>query len=291
METKTRNFDEWLSGFRTSIADYRYYVDFGKVFENVQSINVELNILNSLIGKQNIESEFITLVAKYPEILKCVPILIAKREKEIPVLDTKGAFVFNFKDMNYDVQDYVYFMRETGLFELLKDRNVTNIVDYVTGVEAGLDSHRRKNRGGHLMENLVEQFIKEAGFVKGESYFKEMYSNAIVKKWNINLSTLSNEGKTSKRFDFVIKTNSRIYAIETNFYASDGSKLNETSRSYKTLAEEARNIPNFVFMWITDGQGWHSARHNLEETFGILPTLYNIKDMEAGLFVKLKKEG
>ncbi len=167
-----RNFDDWLKGFRKSIADYKYYVDFDKVYKNVDEIQIELNILNSIIGKSNIEKSFRDLVSKYPEILKCIPILLAKREKEILVTDDIGMYNFDFEEMNYNIEDYVKFMRETGLFTLLQKRIIFNLVDYVTGVEVGLDSNGRKNRGGHLMENLVEHYIKKAGFKKRQNLFQ-----------------------------------------------------------------------------------------------------------------------
>lgn len=179
------------------------------------------------------------------------------------------------------------FMRKTKLFDLLENHIVSNLVDYATGVETGLDSNGRKNRGGHLMENLVESFIIKAGFEKSQNYFKEMYIHEIEEKWNVNLSAISNQGKMEKRFDFVIKTANQIHVIETNFYSSGGSKLNETARSYKTLAQEVATIDGVTFIWFTDGCGWNSARNNLEETFDVLDTVYNIQDLEDGILEDL----
>lgn len=278
-----RNFSEWLSGFRDSIADYGYYIDFQKVHRNVDSIKIELNILNSLIGSNNIEADFENLTNKYPETLKCIPLLLAVRTNEIYAIDGDGDFTYNFKNPNLTVKQYKIFMRKTGLFDLIENHIVNNLVDYATGVETGLDSNGRKNRGGHLMENLVESFIQKSGFIKDESYFKEMYIHQITDKWGIDLSAISNQGKTEKRFDFVVKTANMIYGIETNFYSSGGSKLNETARSYKTLALETDTIDGFIFVWFTDGKGWTSARHNLEETFDIMEHIYNIKDLENGI--------
>lgn len=278
-----RAFDVWLSSFRDSIADYSYYIDFEKVHRNVDDIKIELNILNSLIGSKNIEDDFETLVTKYPEVLECIPLLLAVRANEIYAIDEDGAFSFNFKQQNLSVEQYKMFMRKTGLFDLFENHLVNNLVDYATGVETGLDSNGRKNRGGHLMENLVENFIQKAGFVKDETYFKEMYIHQISKKWGIDLSAISNHGKMEKRFDFVVKTPSTIYAIETNFYGSGGSKLNETARSYKTLALETDTIEGFTFVWFTDGKGWNSAKNNLEETFDVMEHIYNIKDLEANI--------
>lgn len=278
-----RNFNAWLGEFRESIADYGYYIDFPKIHKNVDAIKIELNILNALVGSQNIEQEFDALIAKYPETLKCIPILLAVRANEIYALDEDGEFNYRFDKMNYSVEQYKVFMRKTGLFDLIANHIISNLVDYATGVETGLDSNGRKNRGGHLMENLVEDYIQKAGYVKGENYFKEMNLSEIESKWNIDLSAISNQGKAEKRFDFVIKTANNIYGIETNFYGGGGSKLNETARSYKTLALEAKTIDGFKFAWFTDGKGWNSARNNLEETFDVLDDVYNIKDLESGV--------
>jgi type II restriction enzyme len=136
---------------------------------------------------------------------------------------------------------------------------------------------------------LVECYIRKAGFIKDETYFKEMYLADIENKWGIDLSALSNQGRARKRFDFVVKTDAMIYAIETNFYGGTGggSKLNETARSYKMLAQEADTVEGFTFVWITDGTAWRSARGNLRETFDVLDTIYSIDDMEHGIFDKL----
>lgn len=282
-----RNFTEWLSTFRDSIATYSYYIDFEKVYGNVENIKIELNILNSLIGSKSIEKDFENILSKYPETLKCIPILLAVRNSEISVSDENGSFIFDFATPKQTVSEYSDFMKNSGLFDLLQNHLVNNLVDYVTGVETGLDSNGRKNRGGHLMEDLVESYIKKTGFEKDKNYFKEMYIHEITEKWNVDLSAISNHGKMEKRFDFVVKTESQIYVVETNFYGSGGSKLNETARSYKTLAGEIDTISGVTFVWFTDGNGWQSARHNLEETFDVMENIYCIKDMENGVIGKV----
>lgn len=277
---KERNFDTWLGKFRKSISTYDYYIDFKKVVRNVDEIKVELNILNSLIGSKDIETEFENIVKRYPETLKCVPLLLAVRDNEIYAQDEDGAFSYNFKRMNYSVEQYKVFMRKTGLFDMISNHLVRSLVDYALGVETGLDSNGRKNRGGHQMEELVEKYIKAAGFIKDRTYFKEMYLVDIERKWGIDLSAISNQGKAAKRFDYVVKTDAMIYAIETNFYGGGGSKLNETARSYKMLSQEADTVNGFTFVWFTDGIGWKSARGNLRETFDVMEHIYSIDDME-----------
>lgn len=283
---RNRDFDLWLEKFRASISTYKYYTDFEKIHKNVDEIKVELNILNSLIGSKNIREEFTEILRKYPETLKVIPILLAKREMEIYCQDENGGYLYYFDGKKKEIEGdeelerYCYFMEMTGLFDLLQKHLIHSLVDYVRGVETGLDSNGRKNRGGHLMEELVEAYIQEAGFVKGVDYYKEMNLEKLEKKWGLDLSALSNQGKAVKRFDFVVKTERMVYGIETNFYSSGGSKLNETARSYKMLAKEAETAEGFTFVWFTDGLGWKSARGNLRETFESMEHIYNIDDME-----------
>lgn len=282
-----RNFNDWLSKFKASISDYTYYVDFEKIYKNVDKVKVELNILNSLIGSKNIEEEFQNILIKYPETLKCIPLLLAVRSREIFVKDEINEYLFKFDKMVYSIKDYIKFMRESGLFDLLQNHIINNLYDYVLGIEVGLDSNGRKNRGGHLMENLVESYIIKAGYEKDINYFKEMYLKDIEKKWNLDLSEMSGHNTSTKRFDFVIKTDKQVYVIETNFYSSGGSKLNETARSYKMLAQESKKVTGVTFIWFTDGTGWISARKNLEETFNELETMYNIDDLDNGILNQL----
>ena len=282
-----RNFNEWLSTMKDSIATWKYYTDFEKVYSNVESIKVELHILNSLIGSKNIENEFKQLLVEYPKTLKVIPILLAKREKEIKITNAEGEFLFNFNQPNYTIDEYTKFMRETGLFDLLEKHIINNLVDYVTGVEVGMDTNGRKNRTGDAMEDLVESYFVKYGLVKGVSYFKEMSKSEIELRFNLNLDCISNQGKTEKRFDFVLYIHNHVYACECNFYGSSGSKLNETARSYKNIAMEAKDVKGFTFVWFTDGIGWNTAKHNLEETFDVLDTMYNLSDLEQGALEKL----
>lgn len=275
-----RDFNKWLSTMKESIATWNFYTDFEKVYKNVNKVKVELNILNSLIGSPNIEEEFLSLAKNYPNIIKAIPILLAKRESQIKVNDANDEYNYNFIKLNYSIEQYALFMRNSGLFDLIQNHIINNLVDYVLGIEVGMDTNGRKNRTGHVMEDLVESYLIKAGLIKNKTYFKEMYLSDVEKEFNLDLSKISNDKKTEKRFDFVIKTNYEIYGIECNFYGSNGSKLNETARSYKTIALEARECKGFSFVWITDGKGWNDAKHNLEETFDVLDTLFNIEDLK-----------
>lgn len=304
MARNTRDFNKWLSQFKPTISTYDYYVDFDKAVANAYKWRPELHLMNSLLGSKSIEDDFIALVRKYPDVLNVIPTLIAVRATEVPVYESGVLTYFQFnsrKDLLRPV-DYADFMRSTGLFDLMENHTITNLQDYVTGVEVGLDSNGRKNRGGHLMENLVESYIESAGLERrtyegrrsftDESqkvgvYYKELYTSQMQHLWGVDLSPITNGGTVEKRFDFVARTTHGLFGIETNFYSGNGSKLNETARSYKEMAQESELIDGFQFVWVTDGGGWRGARNNLRETFEIMETIYNLAELENGAFKRL----
>ena len=186
------------------------------------------------------------------------------------------------------INEYNYYTDFEKVYCNVEDLKVEiNILNSLVGsknIEAEFEKLLQKNRGGHQMENLVESFLKKSSV----KYYKEMYLNEVEEKFKIDLSAISAGGTSTKRFDFVVESE-KIFGIETNFYTGGGSKLNETARSYKMIAEESKAIKNFEFVWITDGEGWRSARRNLKETFLILENLYNITDLENGIFEEIFK--
>ena len=279
-----REFDKWFNTFTKSIYTYDFFTDFDKIYSNIDEIKIELNILNSLIGSKNIEDDFKNILYKYPETLKCIPILLAIRQTELIINDNKGENKLNFQaDDKNNIDNYSKFMKKTGLFKLLSNAKINSLLDYITGVEVGLDSNARKNRTGKVMENLVESYIKKANY----KYYTQVNTTYINNNFNIDLSQIITNAE--KRLDFIILNNNKIYALEVNFYNSGGSKLNETARSYKEIASEIKNIKNFTFIWITDGAGWKSAKNNLKETFNSMQHIYNINDLKNNILQKIIK--
>ena len=185
-----RDFLKWIDTMKDSIATWDYYTDFAKVYDKVDKIKTELYILNSLIKSQNIEADFKKLLKEYPQILKAIPILIAKRETNIIINDAIQKYYYNFKRQNYSDDDYVLFMRKTGLFDLLTNHLISNLYDYVLGVEVGLDTNARKNRTGTAMETLVESYLIKAGFVKDKNYFKQLTKSKLEENFKVDLSSI-----------------------------------------------------------------------------------------------------
>jgi len=283
-----RGFEDIIDSLKDSIATYDYYVDFEKVYENISDVEKQLNLLNYLIGKDNIEEEFGKLIVEYPQVLKAIPILLAVRDGEIKIID--GEYIsYNFNHPNQETGNYIKLFRQSGLEKLFKEKKIRNLVDYVTGVEVGLDTNARKNRTGKLMEDIVEDYIKK---IPNVDYLTQATKNQIAKHFDTNVLddlTLDEEnGNTNKRFDFAFKgKNGDIIVVEANYYATSGSKLNETARSYAKLAEDIKKINGLKFVWITDGKGWKSTQNNLREAYNFVTHLYTLKDLDNDVLDKI----
>lgn len=277
-----RNFDEIMSTLKDTIADYGYYVDFAKVYQNVDDVIVPLKLLETLVGrKDDFEVAFVNLIHKYPEALKAIPILLACRDKKMKVIDG-DLKIFDFSRRTNSDDEYVKFMEKTGLKTLLTEGHVSNLFDYVIGVEVGLDSNARKNRTGTTMENIVLNFLKSNPEIE---YLSQAEKKQIKSEFGYSdLDSLNlTEGKNAaeKRFDyaFKVKGTNIVFLVETNFYGSGGSKLNETSRSYEKLADDVNGTKHFRFIWITDGKGWTTARNNLHESYEHQQILLTLTDL------------
>lgn len=276
MHTKEQ-FDTFMSQLKETNATLDFYCDFKKINSNVESIAIKLNQLNYLIGQTNLDEAIHKLWNENPKVFSIMDILIAvrKKEKKKAILeDGSIKLISSFFD---DVQDVIDYIHGTGLDEVLQNKQVKNLVDYVFGVETGLDTNARKNRSGHLMEGQVANLLNKA-CVK---YRQEVYSTEYPE-----LSVL---GEDKKRFDFVIETTRCNYLIEVNFYSGGGSKLNEVARSYSELSPKINAVDGFEFVWITDGIGWKSARSKLEEAFYAIPNVYNLSTIKE-FTDKIKKE-
>jgi len=263
-KTTRKSFETFLSQLSETNATLDYFTDFKKVKGNVNKIAIKLNQLNYLIGKENLKEAINELYEENPKVFGILDILIAVRKnKKAKTYTNSGEIVL--LDTYFSSPELILeYIEETGLAEVFRSKEVTNLVDYIFGVEVGLDTNTRKNRGGDNMSKAVsKRFDKEKIFYK-----KEVKSS--------EFPDIISLGVDVKRFDFVIKTKKRIYLIETNFYNIRGSKLNETARAYSDVAPKINQYFNYEFVWITDGQGWLSAKNKLEEAYNIIPSLYNL---------------
>lgn len=274
----SEQFKIFLSQLSETNATLDYFTDFGKIVTNINKISIKLNQLNYLIGKEDLGKAIEELFQENPKVFEVLDILIAVRKKDNKkIIHSSGAIILldTFFHSPANILEYI---ESTGLGDIFKNKNITNLVDYVFGIEVGLDTNARKNRGGDNMSKAVSLIFDNA-----DIFYRKEVSNTAYPE-------IIGFGADVKRFDFVIKTNVKTYLIETNFYNAGGSKLNETARSYSIVAPKINQYEKYEFVWITDGQGWHSAKNKLEEASIIIPHLYNLTTLN--LFVeKIKEEG
>ena len=270
-----KDFDLFMSQLQETNQTLDFFCDFDKISANVAEVEMSLNTLNYLIGKDDLAKDVAKIWQRDPKVFEVLGILIAVRDEgKKPVVNKDGNVVL-LKSYFESSSKVVEFLQGTGLADIFQSRRIKNLVDYVFGIETGLDTNARKNRSGHIMENTVAKILKENGI----AFRQEVYSS--------EFSELSVLGTDEKRFDFFIETPAKKYLIEVNFYSGGGTKLNEVARSFSGLAPKINSVKGFEFVWITDGIGWKSARNKLEEAFIEIPSVYNLTTIAD--FIQLLK--
>ena len=281
-------FKYLISTLKPSNTLWSYFVNWEKVFDNTKKIELSLNVLNYLIGKEDFDNEFRFLLKENPRVAQAIPALAVrdgKNNKRFKILvDYKHKklvyenYDFSKKDLTKeDIEKYLTFVKETGLKALITNKKIKNLVDYMIGVEAGLDSNGRKNRSGHSMENIIEVFIDDVCMNKGYKYLKEADAKQIKSEFGYVVSV----DKSSRRYDFVISNNKELFIIETNFYGVGGSKLKSTAGEYRNLFDVLKG--EYKFIWITDGPGWKGTSRPLRETFDHNDYLFNLDMLERDI--------
>lgn len=271
-----KSFSEFFGSLSELKVGLDYYTDFKKVEENISTgkLMVKLNQLNHLVGKIDMRKAVQEIWDENPKAFAAMGILLAVRKdqkKSAWNTDGKKMLVYDYFS---SVDQIMEFLNESGLLEVLQDKHVTNLVDYVFGVEVGLDTHTRKNRIGKIMSKDIARQFDEAGI---------FYQKEVVSK---NIPSIKKVlGKDSKRFDFVIKSSEKEYLIEVNYYGSNGSKVTEIPRSYMNVAKKINSVPGYEFVWVTDGPGWEKAKEQLHEAYEEIPHVYNLATLQN--FIKL----
>ena len=282
-----KNFEHLISTFKSSIKTWDYFVNWKKVFGNKSELEITLNKLNYLLGKKNLQTEFNKLFASNPDIVKAFPVLLAVRENKLEIFDKqeRTTELFDFSLSANTPEKYYEFLEKSGLAMLFRKDGIKNLVDYVMGVEVGLDSNGRKNRGGTLMEEIVEQFIKDFCAKHGFEYLAQARSTAIQNKWGVIVRV----DKSERSFDFAVfnPKNKEIKLFETNFYNGGGSKLKAVCGEFKSLFDELKT-QSIDFVWVTDGLGWHTTKRPLEETYNHNEYVFNLQMLEDGALEELK---
>ncbi len=273
-------FNYLIDNLKETIKTWDYFVNWNKVIRNYQDVEISLNVLNTLIGKKNVEVAAKNLLKEYPKVIAVIPSLLAYRERKVKLLSN----IKNFETTEYDfskpidLDKAVMFLKESGFLKLVSDKTIKSIPDYFIGVEVGLDSNGRKNRSGTSMEDIAEFFIKDICQRKGYEYISQATADKIKQKWNKDITVT----KSSKRIDFAVNTPNKLYLIETNFYGGGGSKLKSTAGEYAEIYHQWTN-DGHQFIWITDGLGWQSTKRPLRDTFDSTDYIINLDMIQKGV--------
>lgn len=273
-------FENLIENLKETIKSWDYFVNWAKVIKNYRDVEVKLNLLNTLVGKEDIEKEAINLLTQYPEVMRVIPDLLAYRDRKVSLLLNIKTFEFENYDFNHpmDIKKAVLFLKESGFLKLVSSKNIKSIPDYFIGVEVGLDTNGRKNRSGSAMENIIEFFVKDLCLRNKFEYMSQATAKKIKEKWGKNITV----NKSEKRIDFAINTPHKLFLIETNFYSGGGSKLKSTAGEYiDSYNQWTRDGHQFI--WITDGFGWKLTQKPLRDTFNVIDYILNIDMVQKGV--------
>lgn len=281
-----KDFNNLVATFKSSIKTWDYFVNWKKVFSNSSDLEIILNKLNYLLGKENLNEEFKKLYSSNPDIIKALPVLLAVRENKLEIFDkiTKNSEFFDFSREEKSPEEYYEFLEKSGLARLFQKDGIKNLVDYVIGVEVGLDSNGRKNRGGTLMEEIVGEFVGDFCKENGYEYMPQARSTSIKNKWGVEVKV----DKSERSFDFAVfnPKNKKVKLFEANFYNGGGSKLKAVCGEFRSLHEELK-AQGIDFIWVTDGLGWNTTKRPLEETYNHNDYVFNLSMLEGGVLNKL----
>ncbi len=274
-------FDYFLENLVPTVNSWSYFVKWDKVTLNTEEIKINLNIMNSLLCSKDIERDFLSLANKFPEIIKLLPILVASRGEEYNVMtdhNLEGASFASYDINNMDENKAFDFANGTGIIQLLKEGKIKNLVDYVFGVEVGMDTNARKNRSGRAMEDILEYHIRHICEDIGAEYIRQATVKKVKNRWGLELAF----DKVKRNIDFIIKINDILYITEVNYYSGQGSKIKATAGEYRDI-EKFWKKNNHKFIWITDGYGWESTENAFSEAFEKIDYIFNLRMVYDGI--------
>lgn len=275
---------EFLDSCLESNMTFSYFCDWRKIKENVEKHIYEINILNYLIGTPDIKSKLREILKRNPEVLKILPLLIAFRELDIAVIkdpenpaETLSRYSFKKRELSdSDIENVISFCEKSGILSLFADFKIKNLRDYLLGVETGLDTNARKNRSGTAMETLTAPIFNK---IKGIEVYSQKTFRSIANTKDIPKCI----GMEKRKFDYVVRTKTKCYNIEVNYYSDTGSKPQEIVDSYINRNNELRKS-GWGFIWITDGAGcWKNQVNQLTKAFKDIDYVLNLSFAKSGI--------
>lgn len=154
-----KDFNKFMSQLQETNQTLDFFCDFEKIESNVSDIKLSLCMLNSLIGAADLRKSVEAIWKRDRTAFRVMDILIAVRSngKKV-ILDSSGQCVV-LDSLFTSVDGVMEYLEETGLADIFRQKKINDLVDYVFGIETGLDSNARKNRSGHVMEKWLQIFL------------------------------------------------------------------------------------------------------------------------------------
>ncbi len=288
ISTVNEAFDDFFATLRPSMKLWDYFVNWDKVSRNTDEMAIYLDHLNCLLGSSNFDADFDALLVKNPEVVKGIPCLLVRDGSKSQIHSVvedlndigKPDLVFDFSvpaTTKIKRELALKFVKNTGIIRLFNVGGVKNLVDFALGVEAGLDSNGRKNRSGKNMEKVVHSYLTRFTNSTSTEFISQATAAKVKEKWDIVVP----EDKAGRAFDFAISNGKTLTLMEVNFYSGGGSKLKATAGEYRGLCRMLKNS-GINFVWVTDGEGWKSAKKPLRDAFDDLDYLWNLAWLNRG---------
>ena len=282
LTTLDLGFESFVETLRPSLKLWDYFVNWDKVFRNTREIEIHLNLWNFLLGKDDFDTEFEVLLTQHPQIVRALPSMVVRDGSGSSSFDiieniddpTAPELSFNFGQPANSPElrrAALQFVKQSGLVRLFAKDGVKNLVDFVLGVEAGVDSNARKNRSGTSMEKVVGAYLSAFTEARNLEFIEQATPRAIKAKWGISVPV----DKSSRRFDFAICDGTKLVLMEVNFYSGGGSKLKATAGEYVGLGELLK-VPQVEFVWVTDGIGWLTTLLPMKAAYEKLDFVWNL---------------
>ncbi len=291
-------FEYLMRTLKENVRTFDYFVNWERVLQNLRRYEVGLNTLNVLIGKKDVESSLGSLLQEQPDLMKLLPVLLGLREQAVQpsltILTDYERGELRYRSFRLclegpaskdQIQAAVEFARKTGILQLLSNRRIKSLPDYVLGVEVGLDSNARKNRGGKQMEKIVQFFVDDICQRREFKYLRQATARTIREEFGVEMSA----GGPARSYDFAILAGDRLSLVEVNCYGGGGSKLKATAGEYMQLHTQLSQQGHGL-IWLTEGAGWHSTRAPLRDAFDHLDCVLNLDMVAKGVLEALLVE-
>ena len=129
----TEQFNLFMSQLRETNATLDFYCDFPKIARNVADIEISLNTLNYLIGKENLREAVEALWNRDKRVFDVMDILIATRKKDDKKYIDNDGSMHSIHSLFSSVDGVMKFIEGTGLVNGIYYQRATSVLQFIGG--------------------------------------------------------------------------------------------------------------------------------------------------------------